>query len=219
MDAIGLEETTPQSQGSLHTQDWRPVTVAFEDLSLVGKAEPSKFTSHQKGRRPKGPKKSLYGLLHGRLWTMFHGLLEFASNLFSLEKFHLTKGHFVHETEGMWPLHFKISHWLKMPNYQSLLHTGRWRCKGPKKSVHGLLHGILWIMVHGLLEFASYLLPLEKPHIRVTSYTRVKACDHCIWRSLSGRKGRTIQVHFTPKGEGLRAQRKVYMDCYMTDYG
>ena len=42
----------------------------------------------------------------------------------------------------------------------SLLHTRRWRLKGPKQSswmkgLHGVLHGMLWIRVHGLPEFAS----------------------------------------------------------------
>ena len=42
----------------------------------------------------------------------------------------------------------------------SSLHTRRWRPKGPKKSLwmkslHGVLHGWLWIRVHGLPEFAS----------------------------------------------------------------
>jgi hypothetical protein len=42
----------------------------------------------------------------------------------------------------------------------SSLHTRRWRPKGPKKnlwmkSLHGVLHGGLWIRVHGLLKFAS----------------------------------------------------------------
>jgi len=39
-------------------------------------------------------------------------------------------------------------------------HTRRWRSKGPKKSLwmkslHGVLHGGLWIRVHGLPKFAS----------------------------------------------------------------
>jgi hypothetical protein len=42
----------------------------------------------------------------------------------------------------------------------SLLHTTRWRHKGLEKSLwmknlHGVLHGGLWIRVHGLPEFAS----------------------------------------------------------------
>jgi hypothetical protein len=49
---------------------------------------------------------------------------------------------------------------------------------------------------------------LEKPQLRVTMYTRLKACDHFIWRSLSSWKGQTIQLYFTPKGERLRAQSK-----------
>ena len=40
----------------------------------------------------------------------------------------------------------------------SSLHTRRWRPKGPKKnlwmkSLHGVLHGRLWIRVHGLPKF------------------------------------------------------------------
>jgi hypothetical protein len=42
----------------------------------------------------------------------------------------------------------------------SSLHTRRWRPKGPRKSswmksLHGVLHGGLWIRVHGLPEFLS----------------------------------------------------------------
>ena len=44
----------------------------------------------------------------------------------------------------------------------SSLHTRRWRPKGPKKiswimkSLHGVLHGGLWIRFYGLLEFSSH---------------------------------------------------------------
>ena len=46
----------------------------------------------------------------------------------------------------------------------SSLHTWRWRPKGPKKtsrmkSLHGVLHGRLWIRFHGLSEFTSGLPP------------------------------------------------------------
>ena len=48
----------------------------------------------------------------------------------------------------------------------SSLHTQRWRSKGPKKnswmeSLHGVLHGRLWIRFHGLLDFSSGLIPKE----------------------------------------------------------
>jgi hypothetical protein len=50
----------------------------------------------------------------------------------------------------------------------SSLHTRMWRPKGPKKSsrmksLHGVLHGKLWIRVHGLLEFASRPTPRGGP--------------------------------------------------------
>ena len=46
----------------------------------------------------------------------------------------------------------------------SSLHTQRWRSKSPKKtlwmkSLHGVLHGGLWIRFHVLLEFSSGLPP------------------------------------------------------------
>ena len=55
-----------------------------------------------------------------------------------------------------------------------------------------------------------------------TSQTRLKACDHCILRSLIGQKGWDHQVHLTVEGEGLGAQRKFhgwkfFMDSYMED--
>ena len=50
----------------------------------------------------------------------------------------------------------------------SSLHTRRWRPKGPKKSswmksLHGVLHGGLWIRFHGLPEFTSGLPPRGGP--------------------------------------------------------
>ena len=45
--------------------------------------------------------------------------------------------------------------------------------------------------------------------LRATPHTRVKAPDHGNVRVLIGRKGETIQVHFTLGGEGLKVQRKV----------
>ena len=52
----------------------------------------------------------------------------------------------------------------------SSLHTWRWRPTGPKKtswmrSLHGVLHGGLWIRVHGLLEFSSSSVPRGGPDI------------------------------------------------------
>ena len=51
----------------------------------------------------------------------------------------------------------------------SSLHTRRWRPKGPKKSywmksLHGVLHGMLWIRVDGLPEFASNPPPRGGPN-------------------------------------------------------
>ena len=34
-----------------------------------------------------------------------------------------------------------------------------------------------------------------------------------------GERAETVQVHFTLGGEGVKAQRKVYMESYMADYG
>ena len=56
-------------------------------------------------------------------------------------------------------------------------------------------------------------------HIMVTSHIRLKVYDHCILKSLIDRKGKTSQVHFTPRGEGPRAQkhyhgRKVCVNCF-----
>ena len=53
-------------------------------------------------------------------------------------------------------------------DHPSSLHTRRWRSKGPKKtswmkSLHGVLHGGLWIRFHGLPEFTSGLPPRGGP--------------------------------------------------------
>ena len=60
-------------------------------------------------------------------------------------------------------------------------------------------------------------------YYRVTPYMRLKACDHCILRSLIGWKGQDCpsSLH-TRKCGPLRAQRnyhgwKVYMNSYMVD--
>ena len=37
---------------------------------------------------------------------------------------------------------------------------------------------------------------------RATPHTTLKACDYCVLRSRIGRKDRTVQVHFTLKGQG-----------------
>ena len=71
----------------LHTQGWRPMTIAVEELSLVERAERDRPTSLHTWRwRPEGPKKtswtkSLHGVLRDGLWTRFHGLPEFSSHL------------------------------------------------------------------------------------------------------------------------------------------
>ena len=48
--------------------------------------------------------------------------------------------------------------------------------------------------------------------LRVTSHTRLKVCDHCILNLSLVQKAKTLQVHFTPEGEGLRVQRN-YHEC------
>ena len=60
----------------------------------------------------------------------------------------------------------------------------------------------------------------DRHELGATSHMRLTARDHCILRSLVGRKkGKTIQVHVLLVGEGLRAERnynglKVYMGLY-----
>ena len=52
----------------------------------------------------------------------------------------------------------------------------------------------------------NYELLIPKSLIRATSYTRLKARDHCALRCLVGQKAETIYFHFTLEGEGLRAK-------------
>ena len=64
------------------------------------------------------------------------------------------KGHFTHEAESPWPLHFKHSHCWKGGAGPSCF-TLRLRDRRSKwmprwmKSMHEFLHGIGWIMYHG----------------------------------------------------------------------
>ena len=69
----------------------------------------------------------------------------------------MTKGHFTHETESPWPLHFKHSHWWErwsQSKFTPRLRDQRsmWMQDGCK-SLHGFLHGIKWIMFHGHLDY------------------------------------------------------------------
>ena len=73
-------------QMPIHTQDWKHVTNGIL-RSLIGRKGwgcPSSL--HTRTWRSKGPKKTLMdekymrGFLHGKLWIMFHGALEFASS-------------------------------------------------------------------------------------------------------------------------------------------
>ena len=76
-----------RGSGPLHTQDWRPMTIAIYELSLVARAETHRPSSlHTRRWRPKSPKKTLWmknvhRVLHGGLWIRFHGLPEFLSGL------------------------------------------------------------------------------------------------------------------------------------------
>ena len=70
------------------------------------------------------------------------------------------EGHFTHEIESPWPLHFKHCHrWKRQsvvqvrPSHYAWGTNGVGECKMDIK-VHGFLHGIKWIMVHGHLDFS-----------------------------------------------------------------
>ena len=85
-----------------------------------------------------------------------------------------TKGHFTHESESPWPLHFKHSHWWKRWAGPSTLHT---MLEGPTKymnarwmwSLHGFLHGIKWIVFRDHLDnFKNHLLEVGLTQKRKT---------------------------------------------------
>ena len=61
--------------------------------------------------------------------------------------FTCTECHFTHETEGLWPLHPKVSHLWKRPRRPNKL---PWM-----KSRHAFLYCKLWIMFHGSPKFVS----------------------------------------------------------------
>ena len=64
---------------------------------------------------------------------------------------------------------------------------------------------------------------LRTDFLRATSHTRLKAHDHCILRSLIGRKDqdqpRSLHTRrWRPKGPKKPSRRKLYMDSYMAYY-
>jgi hypothetical protein len=75
------------------------------------------------------------------------------------------KGHFTHETESPWPLHFKHSYWWKRRSWSKFAasHSAwgtnwvyKWMQDGCK-NLHGFLHGIEWTMFHGHLDYSQRL--------------------------------------------------------------
>jgi hypothetical protein len=70
----------------------------------------------------------------------------------------LGKSHFTHETESLWPLHFKHSHWWKRWSWSKFGSHYAWGANGVCDckwmwSLHGFLQGIQWIMFHGHLDY------------------------------------------------------------------
>jgi hypothetical protein len=69
-----------------------------------------------------------------------------------------THGHYTHETESPWPLHFNHSHWWKERSWSKFAsHYTRGtnivcECKMDVKSIW-ILHGIKWIIFHGHLDY------------------------------------------------------------------
>jgi hypothetical protein len=101
----------------------------------------------------------------------------------AIEKFHQSEGHFTHETESPWPLHFQHSHWWKRrTGPSSLLHTtleepteyvnARWKC------LHGFLHGIEWIMFHGRLDWFQKPPRGGRPNTKLEDHGTPKAHNH-----------------------------------------
>ena len=75
--------------------------------------------------------------------------------LYGSSHFNLTEGHFTHKTESPWPVHFKHSHrWKKAKPVQvplTIRLRDQWSMWMQRwmLSLHGILHGIQWIMSHG----------------------------------------------------------------------
>ena len=81
---VNSHELKVWNQGPLFTQDWRPMTIAFQAL-IVRKDGDCPSSLQTQRWRHNGPKKtswmkSLHGVLHGGLWIRFHGLPEFSSS-------------------------------------------------------------------------------------------------------------------------------------------
>jgi len=76
-----------------------------------------------------------------------------------MSKFH-PRGHFTHETESPWSLHFKCSHWWKRRSRSKFASHYAWGTNGVCmwmqdgcKSLHGFLLGIKWTIFHGHLDY------------------------------------------------------------------
>jgi hypothetical protein len=82
------------------------------------------------------------------------------------------KGHFTHETESPWPLHFKHSHWWKRRSRSKSTSHYAWgtfgvcECKMDVKLHQWFLHGITWIMFHGHLDYFQKPLLVGKPNTK-----------------------------------------------------
>jgi hypothetical protein len=83
------------------------------------------------------------------------------------------QGHFTHDTEGMWPLHFKHSHWWEKqsrskfaPHYGSMwMQDGCKACKDSYMASNGSCFMVTWIIFQNhLLEIG-----LTKPKDHGTS--------------------------------------------------
>ena len=88
-----------------------------------------------------------------------------------------TQGHFRQELEGPWPWKYTISPWWNMPRLcPTSLYTRAWGPKGPRKfewikNLHGVLHGIQWIMFHVLQD-------LHQAHLKEVDLTQTERPWH-----------------------------------------
>ena len=131
-----------------------PIMWFFINIIERLESSPRSFSAYRVGQDPSHSKSS-------RLVTCWHNLrvLPNSFGVYSSIDSSKTaaKGHFTHETESPWPLHFDHSHWWKRQSEPKFASHCAWGTNGVREckmdvSLHGFLHGIEWIMFHGHLD-------------------------------------------------------------------
>ena len=74
-----------------------------------------------------------------------------------------TEGHFTHETESLWPLHFKHSHWWKRRSWSKFISHYAWGTNGVRECKMDVKS--TWILTWHWMDYVSWLLGLFSYHL------------------------------------------------------